>query len=532
MKYISNICFSILFCCTLFPFRAYSQANILIDSTNAPEETSIAFSAVNPANMVAGANIILNYYSHDTGRTWKGGMMKSPYGVWGDPIVISDTAGNFYFFHLSTPSNGHWLDRMVCQKSNDGGKSWSSGTYTGLNGEKNQDKPGIAIDLTKSKYRNRIYLAWTQFDLYHSHAPQDSSRILFSYSSDGAATWSKPQRIDSHAGDCLDGDNTDEGAIPCVGPTGQVYMAWAGPQGLVFNKSIDGGITWMPKEKKITPIIGGWDYEIHGIDRCDGLPITCCDVSNSPYRGTIYVNWSDQRNGTDNANVWLVKSSDGGNNWSKPIRINSDGCRMQARQHFMSWLSVDRFTGYLYTLFYDRRNHEGDTTDVYLAVSKDGGNSFVNFRINDNSFVPTAEDFFGDYICVQSFNNIVRPLWMQLNNHKLSIWTVLLNANDLGWALHQSEEALPAAATQTPYSDIKENESLWFTWQQHNDASASMSIVDVFGKTVCNLFNHKLLTAGEQEYILNLAEHPLPPGVYCYQLQSHEGFRYKRFVVY
>ncbi len=524
--------------CTIFilflliSYYAFPQTDICIDSVNAPEETSIAFSTVNPADIVAGANITLSYYSQDTGRTWKIGMMKSPYGVWGDPVVISDTTGNFYFFHLSTPSNGHWLDRMVCQKSKDGGKTWSDGTYTGLNGAKNQDKPGVAIDLTNSPYRNRIYLAWTQFDLYHSHAPLDSSRILFSYSSDGAKSWSKPERIDSHAGDCLDGDNTDEGAVPCAGPEGQVYISWAGPQGLVFNKSADGGKTWMPIEKKITPIIGGWDYDIGGIDRCDGLPITCCDISNSPYRGTIYINWSDQRNGTDNTDIWLVKSEDGGNTWSNPLRINNDKPGKKPSQHFMSWLCVDRMTGYLYCLFYDRRNRQGDTTDVYLAVSEDGGNSFVNFRINDRPFVPTSSDFFGDYICVQSFHDIVRPLWMQLNNHKLTLWTMLLNNADLSWALGQPRAAIPVEEPVTMPADSKENESLWFTWRMHRADTVSLSVVDIMGKTVCRLFNRQYMNGGDHEYILNMAEHRLPAGVYGYKLETGDGCRCKSFVVY
>lgn len=60
---------------------------------------------------------------------------------------------------------------------------------------------------------------------------------------------------------------------------------------------------------------GGWDYVIPGLQRCNGLPVTACDLSNGPNRGTIYANWSDQRNGTNDTDVWLSKSEDGGNNW-------------------------------------------------------------------------------------------------------------------------------------------------------------------------------------------------------------------------
>lgn len=522
------LCFLQIFFLYLLCTNVYGQKNICLDSINDPEEVSLAISPKNPAIIVAGANITLFYYSHDTGRTWNGGYMKSPYGVWGDPIVLSDTAGNFYFFHLSTPANGHWIDRMVCQKSVDSGKTWSDGTYTGLNGAKNQDKPGCTIDLNhESPYSNRLYITWTQFDHYKSLNPNDSSRILFSCSADGAATWSTPVRIDSHAGDCYDGDNTVEGAIPATGPDGQLYVAWAGPEGLVFNKSLDGGKTWLKHEIKIGPVIGGWDYYISGIDRCDGLPVTTCDVSHGPYRGTIYVNWSDQRNGLDNTDVWMVKSTDEGKTWSKPIRVNDD---KGSHQQFMSWLTIDQANGYLYCLFYDRRNHRGDTTDVYLAVSRDGGNSFTDFRINDHSFVPTAIDFFGDYITVKAQNGIIRPMWMQLNNHKLSIWTALLNQSDLDWATYKRMAGAPAE--NAPLEKASENESLWFPYVLDSGQNINLSIVDMWGHTVQQLYTNKHLGAGRHEYVLDLAKYSIPPGIYAYKLSTNNGSIYKPIVIY
>lgn len=454
--------------------------------------------------------------------------MKSSYGVWGDPIILSDTAGHFYFFHLSTPADGHWIDRMVCQKSTDGGKTWSDGTYTGLNGAKNQDKPGCTVDLNhKSPYSNRLYLSWTQFDHYESRRRADSSRILFSYSNDGAATWSAPIRIDSHGGDCLDGDNTVEGAVPATGPNGQLYDAWAGPEGLVFNKSLDGGKTWLKHEITVSSIIGGWDYYMSGIDRCDGLPVTTCDISNGPHRGTIYINWSDQRNGLDNTDIWMVKSTDEGETWSKPVRINDDE---GSHQQFMSWFAVDPSNGYLYCVFYDRRNHGGDTTDVYLAVSRDGGNSFMNFRINDHSFVPTSVDFFGDYISIAARNGIIRPIWMQLNNHKLSIWTALLNQNDLDWAMYK-----PAAGAPVEYNKAEkagENESLWFAYELEEGQDINLSVINMWGHTVQQLYTNKYLRSGRHEYILDPAKNHIPAGTYAYKLDTKNGTVYKPFVIY
>jgi len=118
----------------------------------------------------------------------------------------------------------------VVQKSTDKGSTWSTGTFMGLNGTKQQDKQWAAID----RRNNTIYVTWTEFDRYGSSAPTDSSRIMFSKSTDGGNTWSTQKRINKKSGDCVDSDNTVEGAVPAVGPNGEIYVTWAGPDGLVL----------------------------------------------------------------------------------------------------------------------------------------------------------------------------------------------------------------------------------------------------------------------------------------------------------
>ena len=66
-----------------------------------------------------------------------------------------------------------------------------------------------------------------EFDKYESDDPADSSHILFVNSIDGGTTWSTPLRLDEKGGDCRDDDSTVEGAVPAIGPNGEVYVAWA-----------------------------------------------------------------------------------------------------------------------------------------------------------------------------------------------------------------------------------------------------------------------------------------------------------------
>jgi len=398
-----------------FPVMAQYQ-NITIDDTGSPEEPSIMVNPHNTNQLVAGSNISYYYYSEDGGFTWTKGILNCPeYGVWGDPCIIVDTAGSFYFFHLSDPLNGSWIDRIVAQKFDFSTYTWTGGTYTGLNGTKVQDKAWAVVDSTD----NTIYVTWTQFDHYGSSDPADSSIILFSKSTDAGETWSTAKRINKIAGDCVDSDNTVEGAVPAVGPDGEIYVAWAGPEGIVFDKSYDGGDTWLDDDIFISDQPGGWDYDIPGVSRCNGLPITCCDLSNSPYRGTIYVNWTDHRNGENDTDVWIAKSTDGGNTWSAPIRVNDDPA---GSEQFLSWMTIDGANGNIYVVFYDRRNYTDNNTDVYVARSVDGGETFENIKVSESPFLPYSSVFFGDYTNITAYNGHVRPIWTRLQDgYKASV---------------------------------------------------------------------------------------------------------------
>ena len=401
--------------------------NILIDRNSkgyGPCEPSIAMDPNNINNLVAAAVLDRAYYSLDGGLTWEQQQLSSPFGVLGDPVVISDIMGNFYYFHLSFPSGeGDWdsdkLDRMVCQKSIDGGRSWNSGTFTGLNPPKDQDKEWGIVD----PENNYIYLTWTQFDVYGSEAPEHYSNILFSKSMDDGATWTSAVQINQLSGDCLDDDQTTEGAVPAVSPDGDIYVSWAMDEKIYFDRSMDFGDTWMDQDVVVADQPGGWDQKIPGLGRANGLPITLCDLSDGPYGGTVYVNWSDQRAGESDTDIWISSSKDGGSNWSDPIKVNDDDSR---RHQFFPWATIDQSTGNIYVVFYDRRNFNDLTTEVYLATSKDGGKTFVNERISEHAFKPNPDLFFGDYNNIVAHQGSIRPVWTQVDGQELSIWTAII----------------------------------------------------------------------------------------------------------
>lgn len=382
-------------------------------------EPSIAINPKNPNEISAGTVLKGFHYSSDGGNTWQSSALNSPYGVYGDPVLQYDSYGRLYYFHLSDYDKGSHLDRIVCQIADDPAK-FSKGSFPAPNGTKVQDKHWVVID----PKTNVLYMTWTQFDAYDSADPKDSSIIVFSKSVDRGYSWSTPVRISKYAGDCLDGDNTVEGAVPAIGADGQIFVVWTGPRGLVLQQSLDQGATWLPEERQLMDQVGGWDLKIPGIYRSNGLPFLMSDLSGGPQHGTLYLNWSDQRSGIDDTDIWLMKSTDNGQNWSKAIRVNQDSTKTH---QFLSAMTIDPVRGDLHLVYYDRRRFKNNRTDVVWATSTDGGESFSEKRISMRPFMPNPKVFFGDYLGIAAYDGRIRPIWPRMDGSKISLWVALID---------------------------------------------------------------------------------------------------------
>lgn len=499
---------------------AFAQNVKIVGSRGKVCEPSIEFDQNNPDIVVAGTLTSGFHYSSDGGKTWTGGNLTSKYGVWGDPVIEVDNKGHFYYSHLSNyrGQGGSFIDRLVVQKSTDGGKTWTDGVAIGKDGSKGQDKQWTVVD----RKNDIIYMTWTQFDKYGSTSASDKSIIRFTSSRDGGKTWSTPIKINKVDGDCVDDDDTVEGAVPAVGPNGEVYVAWAGPNGIVFNKSTDQGKTWLNSEIKVNPMPTGWNYKVPGIQRSNGLPFTKCDLSNGPNRGAIYVNWTDQRNGSNDTDVFVAKSTDGGNTWEKEVRVNDDPA---GKHQFFTSMDIDQTTGYLYCVFYDRRNHRDENTDVYLAVSKDGAKTWENTKISESPFKPNSRTFFGDYTDIAAHKGIVRPIWTRLDSNGLSVWTDIspnLSIKKFNNDLVNNE----VKQYPNPSTDIS-----FVSYKLRENAKVSLELFDVLGKKVYTILDKQDKPYGKYIEMINVKELDLPTGTYFCKLTIGDSSKTLRTIV-
>jgi len=493
--------------------------NVRMSNYGGFNEPGIFINPKNTLEIMAGTNLNNYFYSEDGGLTWEHGILTEPnYGVWGDPVIIADTLGDFYFFHLSNPVSGNWIDRIVCQKFDKISRTWGPGTFMGLNGTKAQDKEWAIVDRTN----NNIYVTWTQFDDYGSSSPLCESNIMFSKSIDAGQTWSTAIRINEVAGNCIDSDDTTEGAVPAVGPNGEIYVSWAGPAGIVFDRSLDQGETWLEEDIFVTAHPGGWDISIPGIFRSNGMPVTKCDLSGGPNHGTIYINYADQSNGSNDTDIWLVKSTDGGDTWTEPKRVNDDP---PGKHQFFTWMDVDQVTGHLYFVFYDRRNYVDNKTDVYLAISQDGGETFENILISESPFTPTPNVFFGDYNNIAAYNNMVRPVWTRMDNSNNSIWTAIVDIN-VGIP---EKELRPFSLEQNYPNPFLQTTT--FSYKLSEPGIIQLAVYDQFGRNVATLQHNTFKERGSYRVTFDAEKYKLPPGVYYINLKSDKLTLNRKMVV-
>lgn len=395
-----------IWCSTLCVFGQTLIVPLRKDAGVETNEPSIAIDPKYPAIQLLGSNVNFVFTSNDVGQTWSPKSLNPKEGFYGDPVVYITEDGTQFIAHLAKNKDKKWpahFDRMVLERSTDGGETFTS-TGVGYNLDKVQDKPWICVDEgKKSKFRNRVYLSWTEFDSYGSSNPSDSSRIRIAYSSNGGKSFDTTVVISDVCGDASDNDNTLEGATLTAGPNGELYALWAGGGNLWFDISLNGGLTW-GKDRIIGKQVGGWHNSSPGLMRGNSQPFIKADK-----KGKLYVIYGD--NSLGDQDVFYMYSKDKGKTWTLPIRINDDELK-NGRDQYMPNICLDRKKNKVYVVFYDRRYSELNRyTDVFGAELKKEKVG-KNYRITNQSFcAPGSSVFFGDYIGIAAARGVVRAAY-------------------------------------------------------------------------------------------------------------------------
>jgi len=407
--------------------------NVDVSNECGPQsETYITLDPSQPQRLAAGSNEIFRlpmrgYASNDDGTTWSGVDLPLPpaggangIDFGSDPTLAFDTAGRtFYGYIVVFFGNGNGIKgtEMAVARSSDGGHTYPNVTYFSPQSGTNHfnDKPMIAADTNlTSPYRDNVYAAWDA-----ASGGSTGGGVRFARSSDHGASFSVT-RIDDPRG-----PGRAIGAVPFVGPNGEVYAAWNDytANTIVFNRSLDGGATW-GAPSLIATKNAPFDVAIPAESFRRALVYPACDADRSTgaHRGRLYCSWMDTRaDGT--TNIFLSYSDDRGANWSTPMPV---GDAVAGNDRFNQWLSVDPVTGQVNVSFYDTRNDTTGSryeTDTYLSRSSDGvaweaDTRVTTVRSNEHDcagVIPcTAINYGnqqGDYEGLVAYGGVAHPIW-------------------------------------------------------------------------------------------------------------------------
>lgn len=375
-------------------------------------EPAITCHPLDPEQVVVATNTDHVFYQKRSGKKFHHYRVESEFGVYGDPVLWYSSSGLCYFVHLAKNKEKKWpesFDRIVVQRSADFGKTFDAGTGIGLNG-KMHDKAWIYEDeRSNSPYRNSIYISWTQFDQYGSRNQTDSSHIYISVQRKGHSEFSKPIRINDQGGDCIDSDSTMEGVTVTATRDGKLLALWAGPAGLYMDESTDGGMHW-GTDRVIAPWTGGWNLEVPGFMRTNGLPFADCDTT-----GRFRVCTAAEIDGY--AQILIHESVDNGKHWTLVPRFSPHS----NAHYFMPHAWWDHSTGHYYLLYYELYQ---DQLNVYLSWVLSGQGDYHTIQLNEKPFaVPGPYVFFGDYINVCARGSVVQAVWTEVENGKTIVKT-------------------------------------------------------------------------------------------------------------
>lgn len=183
--------------------------------------------------------------------------------------------------------------------------------------------------------------------------------LFLARSSDGGQTWSASMALTT--------DQTPVADTPhalVAGAAGQVYVVWATQRSsmsfIFFSASADGGETWtapVPVNNAVPRMAVRLNPDL-ALDQ----------------NGHLYVAWQDNRNG--NNDIFVARSTDGGQTWGDDVRVNDDtGAAAQSQPSLVAGAE-----GRLHLAWHDMRT---GIPAIFAASSSDGGQTWsANMQVD------------------------------------------------------------------------------------------------------------------------------------------------------
>ncbi len=339
--------------------------------------------------------------STDGGNTFvrlTGANGQSPFGgTEGDPVVLYNRpTGTWYTVWLDTACGSQGLGGYKSTTPLDPSPaSWTH--YNCVHIGTQDDRESGWTDMNPSSpFYGRMYVSWNDF--------ARGANIFLRYSTDNGNTWTNERQINS---------GTFIRNVQITGDlaTGNVYIAGMNEGGggfphncnNVFYRSTDGGNSWTntytgPTFSGPGRCAVGYFADMY----CNPDPAWRYEGWGEPaaYNGVVHYVYSARNPGNgDPADVFYIRSTDGGVTFSAPFQLNSNTDPLKAQ-----WepnLSVSP-SGTLFAVWYDERDGGGASTCI-------AGSNIPCYRM----YARRSDDNGATWLPDDAFSDVVSPLSAQ-----------------------------------------------------------------------------------------------------------------------
>lgn len=373
-------------------------------SVAAHNSPSIVASPVDPRTLAVAGRIDRPdfsagvHVSRDGGQTWFDSRLTLPEGQTRlfSPQVAFDGQGTLFVLFSTLDGQGILPNALWLEGSRDGGRTFSVPVKVA---DRYAYQPRLVIDQTSGN----VHVTWLQAseavaaEVAASFLPNFAKRtpglgpppnpVVMATSRDGGVTFSERAQVS---------DPTRQrvgAATPAIAPNGDVYVLYQdygddvadfqglegpvhrGTFSLVLARSTNGGRSFSTAGVAEDGVVPSERFLVY-VPKFPTLAI-------HPTEGTLYVAWSDTRNG--DADVFVRRSEDGARTWSEPVRVGDDRANPR-QQQYLPQLAVAP-NGRVDVLYLDQGNGPDKlVTAAVLATSIDKGETWGTIAASDDAF--------------------------------------------------------------------------------------------------------------------------------------------------
>jgi len=491
--------------------------NIVGDAANEP---SITFDPTDPGKMAIGwrqfDDIGNNFrqagigFSIDAGQTWTFPGVINPGIFRSDPVLDSDAEGNFYYNSLTAQGEDYWCD---VYKSGDGGENWDDGTFA-----QGGAKQWMTIDKSGGIGSGNIYAFW---NASYSICEPD----FFTRSVDNGYSF----------GDCSSIPNFPYWGTTAVNADGELYVCGSqwGNNFLVAKSSNAQNPTQAVIWDFSTSVnldgeaVGFGGYSCPNPSGLLGQTIIAIDSSGGPTHGNVYLLSSvDRFSNYDPCDVMFAGSTDGGQTWNAPIRVNDD-VGYSAYQWFGT-MSVAP-DGRIDVIWLDTRDNPGTVWSVlYYSYSLDAGLSWSENTPLSEAFDPHVgwpqQDKMGDYFDMYSDESGAHLAWANTFNGEQDVYYAYITPSTVGISLDQVQSDV--VLYQNYPNPVKNSATIRYRISEKGNVT--LKVLDVMGREVAILVNGNK-SAGVYQVEFNAEK--LDKGIYYYRLNTGDVSETKKLML-